>query len=340
MADKRQAAMALAERKPRQYVPNPFDVLDRLGRGIVPSYAGARQEMDQRGIGAPEVLRGAIETFGPQADVNGFYEGVRGATDAISKRDAAKALQEAGNAGLSAMGLSELTVPTKAIFAGVAARNADLEALAKAKVLSSRGVSRDTIWRDTGWMEGSDGKWRFEINDSASEVMGSARTANRMDQALDHPELYDAYPELSDYEFQPTSGNPRFRGSFNPMEERVKVNLDAEKPRATMLHELQHAVQELEGFSGGANPRMFGSDDSGFNEAFNKVYDRKYKLQRSIDPTATDFEIDRAIKDDVLKEAQYNLYKRAPGEVEARNAAKRMNMTEDQRRNPPWWTED
>ena len=54
-------------------------------------------------------------------------------------------------------------------FGGQNARRADLEALDRAKEMERQGVAMETIFRETGWYTGADGKWRFEIDDSGME---------------------------------------------------------------------------------------------------------------------------------------------------------------------------
>ncbi len=56
------------------------------------------------------------------------------------------------------------------MFAGPMARTADQEALSRAQQLAQSGSPREQIWNDTGWFQGVDDKWRFEIDDSAATV--------------------------------------------------------------------------------------------------------------------------------------------------------------------------
>ena len=54
-------------------------------------------------------------------------------------------------------------------FGGENARRANLDALDQAKEMERQGVAMETIFRETGWYTGADGKWRFEIDDSGME---------------------------------------------------------------------------------------------------------------------------------------------------------------------------
>lgn len=55
-------------------------------------------------------------------------------------------------------------------FAGRNAKTADTAALSRAEDMAAKGLPREQIWNDTGWFQGRDGKWRFEIDDSGASV--------------------------------------------------------------------------------------------------------------------------------------------------------------------------
>lgn len=66
---------------------------------------------------------------------------------------------------------------TQMLFAGKNARTANTQTLNRARALEASGVKAEDILRETGWFRGMDGKWRFEIDDSAMEYRanGDAR---------------------------------------------------------------------------------------------------------------------------------------------------------------------
>ena len=51
-------------------------------------------------------------------------------------------------------------------FAGIKARTADIKALSQARKMQNEGADPEAIRQETGWFQGYDGKWRFEIDDS------------------------------------------------------------------------------------------------------------------------------------------------------------------------------
>lgn len=173
-------------------------------------------------------------------------------------------------AGVVALSSAPLPRPSSSLgmFGGTRAKTADLPALAKAEALDAAGVPKQSILRETGWFKGEDGKWRFEISDDKASVSPSYRAAESFDNiplsnAVNHPALYEAYPELYSYVAQhrpfPAAAPAGTYGSFVKGRNAVVMNSDApsfssdSKLRSNILHEMQHAVQRLEGFEGGTN---------------------------------------------------------------------------------------
>jgi 2-oxo-4-hydroxy-4-carboxy--5-ureidoimidazoline (OHCU) decarboxylase len=76
---------------------------------------------------------------------------------------------------------------------------------------------------------------------------------------FEHPELLQAYPDLANIKVgKETSAN--YRGMFNPEKNTITtggglIGGSTDQSRSTMLHELQHAIQETEGMAKGGNPK-------------------------------------------------------------------------------------
>jgi hypothetical protein len=167
---------------------------------------------------------------------------------------------------------------TTMIFAGPTAKTADQQALSQAQEMATQGASRDDIWRDTGWMQGVDGKWKFEIDDSKSyydtdaypELKEAAEFDGRpydpsfdnaqVDFAVGHDDLYRAYSDVGEAPlmFFPRGafgenvmgGVTHSRGSMA-----LANDMNANDGRSYALHELQHLVQGREGFARGSDPK-------------------------------------------------------------------------------------
>jgi hypothetical protein len=225
---------------------------------------------------------------------------------------------------------------TTFMFAGPTAKTADHAALAKAEEMAASGASRDDIWNETGWFKGTDGKWRFEIDDSTAGLKNDeqfiaefgplkGQAVNRF-EGLDHPGLKEAYPWLTDefsFAGDYAPGRPTL-GLFSPRNNRMEVTAGSpDEARSVALHEHQHAVQRKEGFPLGANTDQ---DPPGSYELRQEWLAKNPGKQLS----AGD-----------LYGFQEEAYRRNAGEVEARNVQARMNMTpEERRRIAPWFTQD
>lgn len=101
---------------------------------------------------------------------------------------------------------------------------------------------------------------RFEISDAASKVgeLPKFLQGKKLNEVLDHPELFKQYPELADVEVQkmvPTLNNADKAGEFAMVEGkpviRVRSGASPEETRSTILHEIQHVIQDKEGFPQG-----------------------------------------------------------------------------------------
>lgn len=99
----------------------------------------------------------------------------------------------------------------------------------------------------------------------------------KLSDVLDHPELYKAYPWLKNIEVHPMPGDRLYKG----MAQGNKIfmsRLPTEDFTSTLMHEVQHLVQDHEGFAHGANPDMF--IPKGLKEAevqFLKVREEAYQ---------------------------------------------------------------
>jgi hypothetical protein len=143
------------------------------------------------------------------------------------------------------------------IFAGPMAKTADHEALAKAQEMAATGGHPQDIWRDTGWLQGPDGKWRFEIDDSGAKV-SFGEGLGVSGGPLQHSAVAEAYPGLSEMR---TSVNPgESPGDYVAFYDRARNGQPAElrargrdpddrrlPSRSNAIHELQHAVDDQEG---------------------------------------------------------------------------------------------
>lgn len=164
------------------------------------------------------------------------------------------------------------------VFGGRLAQTADHAALTKAETMFSKGSGSQKIYEETGWFRGADGKWRFEIDDSASRLKFDGSLPNQPTQGvlgdhLTHPDLFAAYPELAQLQSKVGVGNNAGRYYPPQMLDDAAIQTLATNPntgRSVMLHEVQHAIQDIENLAKGSSAK--GADYSlsaGENEARN-----------------------------------------------------------------------
>jgi len=234
---------------------------------------------------------------------------------------------------------------TTNIFAGPTAKTADQAALGKAQELAASGASRDDIWNQTGWFQGVDGKWRFEIDDSAAELSGVKPDKAGMFQksksgeftSLSHPEYEAAYGDVPAMygkygpDLEPKGAYmPDLSGQNRPYLQAQGV--DPSDARSIALHELQHGVQNFEDFAKGGNWREMLTTP----EAQTAVADRVRQMKAAGANLSEEDMISNA-----ESEVAHQLYKRLAGETEARNVQRRRKFSAENRRSiPPWETQD
>jgi hypothetical protein len=180
-----------------------------------------------------------------------------GIGDAQAGDEFGKAVAEGDYANAAIQGLSVIPAIgdfTPAIFAGVMAKNADKLKLKKAQELQSSGADRDKIWKETGWLNDK-GDWKFEISDDKVGFLPTGREetfAADLNQVIKHDDLYSQYPDTE--EIQTLGGFGSGKGaSYNPADDEIKINFPDDR-KSTLLHEVQHAVQQREGFARGGTP--------------------------------------------------------------------------------------
>lgn len=251
-------------------------------------------------------------------------------------------------------------------FAGQRAKTADLATREVAEQRIAAGENAEAVRKETGWHKGVDDQWRFEIDDSRAFLKGEGkfgdlamrRYAAREDQArslqlddvLRHPALFAAYPGVAKLPLQFTpkgvTANGRF-GSDGVLE--INENLPAAKALSVILHEVQHAIQNEEGFASG-----WSADSpyrSGMRDAVIESNRGQLRRLNEGDPSnpfsspgsaLSDEEIDsmaRRNADDL--DQRDDVYRRVAGEVEARNTQTRQKLSAEERKaTPPSATAD
>lgn len=148
-------------------------------------------------------------------------------------------------------------------FGGRNANTADLDALRRAQEMERQGVAAETIFRETGWYTGADGKWRFEIDDSGMEYNprreeDGAVPGQTLADFLKHDELFRSYPQLRKTRLEFADLGRGINGQYNTETDTITLSNELrDAPEGTLIHEIQHAIQKAEGFASGANTKFW-----------------------------------------------------------------------------------
>lgn len=286
-----------------------------------------------------------------------------GMDDARRSFDAGNYGQAAAQGAASAVGLipggGDLAAgAAKAIFGGIMAKTADLGALEVAQRMAASGAPREDIWRETGWFQGVDGKWRFEIDDSASKVnhtqvaLGGASpdTDNPLPNVMPHDALYEAYPDMERIGVSARMDVGDIEGTYYPPRtvgtKRVVEGMAAKAPtrhrlREVLLHEAQHGVQQREGFAPGASPQQFAGTAPEIVKEVDDEAKRLFAQVAKVNPNLDWYDVPEETRAIFRKRARDQLYVRTAGEVEADNVMLRRDMSaSDRRAIPPWVTQN
>lgn len=280
--------------------------------------------------------------------------------------------------------------PARFSYAGKNANGANLDSLREAQEMLSAGADMESIRKATGWHEGMDGKWRWEIDDSKmeyhragdalfgrnhpeyaeqqrleqkmlygeltdteqarlralTETWGRERNRlservergnARLEDVLDHEELFRAYPQLRHVRVVFDETPKGVLGSFSVEGNQITISEELrDAPQDVLVHEIQHAIQNAEGFAKGSNrqyweEKLTNGDEiqsKGFQEAREKLI--QFQLDEANEEVL-------ALRDQLEKAGElddgFREYDRIWEEAERRGLDKKINEYYDLREN-------
>lgn len=266
---------------------------------------------------------------------------------------------------LGAQGISRLDLADEV--------NVRMDNLAVARSMDRAGKDARVIKEATGWERGADGKWRYEVGDVILSDAWFDRNLKTDDSGsgsflgtladIVPADLLTAYPALRnmpiDIRVSPSLG----RAGAYSIEGIEIFSPDISGVNSLLNHEIQHAIQEQEGFARGGSPaemrdmaiaqvqeqlaslergdeiRMLMEMEDGtfFDEVpadLRPIFEAKLEeLRQTITPdeVAQYRELAAGMDYESVSEAAFDLYSRLMGEVEARNVQTRMGMTMEER---------
>lgn len=126
----------------------------------------------------------------------------------------------------------------------------------------------------TGWERGADGKWRYETNDiqtkdNVFKLLSKVGKEYPLKDFLTNQSynvLISEYPQLSDVVVSSTDfGGDYGSAHWDRNWKAIRFNkqyIDHVKIQEIIAHEIQHAIQDIEGFALGTSPSAFINSDS------------------------------------------------------------------------------
>lgn len=313
-------------------------------------------------------------------------DGGSGATPAQEAQRTSSAIQKE----TSAASERKTGPPARFSYAGRNANGANLDSLREAQEMQAAGADMESIRKATGWHEGMDGKWRWEIDDSKmeyhragdalfgrnhpeyaeqqrleqkmlygeltdteqarlralTETWGRERNRlservergnARLEDVLDHEELFRAYPQLRHVRVVFDETPKGVLGSFSAEGNQITISEELrDAPQDVLIHEIQHAIQNAEGFAKGSNrqyweEKLTNGDEiqsKGFQEAREKLI--QFQLDEANEEVL-------AMRDQLEKAGElddgFREYDRIWEEAERRGLDKKINEYYDLREN-------
>ena len=135
-----------------------------------------------------------------------------------------------------------------------------------AREMEESGKGARTIKFATGWERGADGKWRYEtsdakVKDNAKSLFYIPNHEIRFQDILtkeSYDTLIHSYPEIGEYKLYSTDFEGEYGGARTiPELKTIEINqdyIDILNLDRVVAHELQHVIQDIEGFESGDNP--------------------------------------------------------------------------------------
>lgn len=214
------------------------------------AYGSASSPMSAEHSG---LLGGLLMDMSPLGDVKSAYDGVQSAREG-----------DWLGAGLGGLGALPMVPNLAGMFTGKGAKTWDAVNASKAMDMEKAGIDPRKIWAETGNWRGPDGHWRQEIPDNAATLIPPTERASfgrdlirdkRLGHSLDHDPLYDTYHiEAMPAQARISANNG---SNYTPPQYGEKIEAygyNGADLKSNLLHEIQHSIQQREGFAKGGTP--------------------------------------------------------------------------------------
>lgn len=141
------------------------------------------------------------------------------------------------------------------------------DAYKEAQRLVKSNIDNEKIRQNTGWFKDRNGDWKFEISDKDLQLKQENLQENveyELGNLIEHRTLFDMYPKLKRYTviFNDSMQND-VKGVYHSKSKNIEINsqkVNTEKNiKSTLLHEIQHIIQNTKKFERGASKKYGGA---------------------------------------------------------------------------------
>ncbi len=167
--------------------------------------------------------------------------------------------------------------------------------------------------------------------------VGNSLKANEL---LHYPEFFAAYPHLETFPiwFRHAFQNPNVEGVAHPDHIEIKAGLTRQRIMEIALHELQHKVQEFEGFIEGGSDELYSCRMAYLDEAERIIRDDMMpqataRERRKLDKELVSLDFERSM---ISQMSPYDWYRHLGGEQEAFAVDARAGMSAQERKASPF----
>ena len=227
--------------------------------------------------------------------------------------------------------------------------NTRLDNLSVAREMEAEKKDAQAIKMATGWERGADGKWRYEVGDvrfydGLQLINRSVKTEATLNDLLednkDKEALFASYPSLKNMPVVLEDMGYKGAGEYNYGKGTIRLNTylltDDDgyftKPAVEILnHEIQHAIQKIEGFARGGSPAMVRSEIKKQMAEVTKQI-RQLRAEGKEAEAKELIKKNRGLYEASVGDDDFGSYKSLAGEVESRNVESRMGMSAAERR--------
>lgn len=144
----------------------------------------------------------------------------------------------------------------------------------KAKQMAKNKESNEKIYKETGWYKDKvTGKMKFNFSDKDMKIANQNYQVGqefKLKDILVHNTLFEMYPQLKEYKVKIEDMNSnnfktngKLNGRYNRLTNELTIDINrfnnVSNAEGTLIHEIQHAIQKIEGFSGGTSIK-FGKE--------------------------------------------------------------------------------